>query len=52
MSQDEEDVVRKTKAYRRIDQIDLDEVKETIGEYYIRKHASTFPELTEKYLKI
>jgi hypothetical protein len=44
-------VVQKNRAYKRIDALDLEKINETIGDYYIRKHSTTFPELTEKYLK-
>lgn len=51
MSEEEKEVVKRTQAYKRIDKIDIDCLDKTIGEYYILKHSTSFPELAKKYLK-
>jgi isopenicillin N synthase-like dioxygenase len=51
MSKEEEEVVKKTQTYQRIDEIKVDCLNKTIGEYYIHKHSTSFPDLAEKYLK-
>lgn len=51
MSKEEEEVVKKTQTYKRIDDIKVECLDKTIGEYYIHKHSTNFPELAEMYLK-
>lgn len=50
MSEEEKEVVKRNQAYERIDNIKVDCLNKTIGEYYIMKHSTSFPELAKKYL--
>jgi len=51
MSKEEEEVVKKNQAYKRIDDINVDCLNKTIGEYYIYKHSTNFPDLAKMFLK-
>lgn len=51
ISEEEKEVLEKTRKYKRIDEGNIEEHTLTIGEYYLAKHSKTFPELYEKFLK-
>ena len=51
ISEEEKEVLEKTRNYKRIDKGNIEELSQTIGEYYLAKHSVAFPELYERFLK-
>ena len=51
VSEEDRKIIEKTRAYKRMDEANIEELNRTIGEHYISKHFVTFPDLAERFLK-
>jgi len=51
VSEEDKKVIEKTRAYKRMDEANIEALSKTIGEHYIAKHGVTFPDLAERFLK-